>query len=749
MRRALLALCLAACTRARPPLRTAAMDARPAHAAPPDAAVDAPREVSSDAPSVPASLEAVVEAVRRIEHREAWDLAAALPAEVQRTREVRYLRARLAMLVDRPADAVPLTEGLAELLPALRVEVLRLRAQALARSDRHTEARAAYERLAADGGGARDLAAAAMAGLAAGDLPAAVLVMRTWATTPPPGLGRARAWRTAADALERAGERDAAVACWRRLAVDEPDDAHAPDALAALTRLGAPLSPEQTLARAANLLERARQAEAITTLESMPQGPARTSTRRQHLLGRALYAARGRYAEAHVALREASRDPSNEHRGEDAFLAARALARADRDDESVRAFDEVARVDRGRWGHEAAFRAAWLNTHHANRAVAIERFQRFLRERLDAPARLRVDAAWHLGWALLESGRFREAAEALDRSAEMATHHLERGRGRYWAAVARKRLGDRDGAVTGWRGLIAHRPLTWYALLAESRLRAEGLEVPTPTPPPAARPVPPLTLPAAARWLHALGFDHDAADLVADEETRLRASVPSDRADEAMAALWTSLGEARRAFVLSSRHADHLDELPTEATRWVWDAGFPRPHAARVEAAEDEQQLPRHYLFAIMRQESAFNDRDVSSARAIGLLQMIPPTTRRVAQTLGLPFREELLFQPAYNIRVGGWYIGRLFHQYRAALPRAIGAFNAGPGAMGRWVRQWPDDEVDLFVERIPFDETRTYVRRVIQNLARYRYLYGPRDAGWPLRVDLRTRGEVDVLVDY
>ncbi|MFO0629133.1 MAG: transglycosylase SLT domain-containing protein [Polyangiales bacterium] len=653
MRRALLALTLAACTRARPPLRTAAMDARPAPTVPADASVDAPREVASDTPSVPPSLEAVVEAVRRIEHREAWDLAAALPADAQRTREVRYLRARLALLVDRPAEAIPLTEGLAELLPALRIDVLRLRAQALARSDRHAEARAAFERLAAEGGSARDRSAAVLEAVAAGDATGVLPALRGWATTPPAGIGRARAWRTAAEALERAGERDAAVACWRRLAVDEPDDAHAPDALAALSRLNAPLSPELTLTRAANLLERARQAEAIATLEAMPPGPARTSTRRQHLLGRALYAARGRYAEAHVALREASRDPNNEHRGEDAFLSARSLARADRDDESVRAFDEVARVDRGRWGHEAAFRAAWLNTHHANRAVAIERFQRFLRERIDAPARLRVEAAWHLGWALLESGRHREAAEALDRSAELATHHLERGRGRYWAAVARKRLGDRDGAVAGWQGLIAHRPLTWYALLAESRLRAEGVEVPTPAPPPVARAAPAITMPAAARWLHALGFDHDAADLVADEESRLRGSVPSDRADEAMAALWTSLGEARRAFVLSSRHADQLDDLPTEATRWIWDAGFPRPHAPRVEAAEDEQQLPRHYLFAIMRQESAFNDRDVSSARAIGLLQMIPPTTRRVAQTLGLPFREELLFQPAYNIRVG------------------------------------------------------------------------------------------------
>jgi hypothetical protein len=68
---------------------------------------------------------------------------------------------------------------------------------------------------------------------------------------------------------------------------------------------------------------------------------------------------------------------------------------------------------------------------------------------------------------------------------------------------------------------------------------------------------------------------------------------------------------------------------------------------------------------------------------------------------------------------------------------------------MNRWVQGFGGEDLDVFVERIPFDETRTYVRRVTQNLARYRYLYGPPGAGWPLRVDLRTRAEVDVLVDY
>jgi soluble lytic murein transglycosylase len=150
-----------------------------------------------------------------------------------------------------------------------------------------------------------------------------------------------------------------------------------------------------------------------------------------------------------------------------------------------------------------------------------------------------------------------------------------------------------------------------------------------------------------------------------------------------------------------------------------------------------------------MRQESSYNPRDVSNARAIGLLQMIPPTTRNVARTLGIEFHEELLFEPEYNVRTGGWYIGRLFQQYGGVLPRAIGAFNGGPGAMNRWVRQWPTLELDAFVERIPYDETRTYVRRVVQNLARYRYLYGPRDAGWPLQMPLSAEPRIENVVDY
>lgn len=741
------ALTLTTCVRDTPrPRQVHGLDARSARRA--DAAVDALGD-ALDAPAVPTSLDDAVAAVRRGDFRAVRSAMRRLPEGVQRSREGRYLSARAAFELGEHDAAAALLRGLGEEIPALRVDIQRMEAQALARGDHHAEARAAFEALAAEGGGERDRAMAAIESLAAGDAERAARTMRTWASDPPSGVDRARAWKQCATAFEALHDDAAAAGCWRRIAIDEPDSGHADAALNALRRLDADLTPAQSLERAANLIERARYPEALTTLNALAPGRGAFEARRTHLIGRAYYGMRGHYAEASQSLTAAGLNPDNPDRDEDTFMAARALSRADHDDEAVRAYDALARDRTGRWPDEAAFRAAWLEAHHERVDSAVGRFRAYLQSRPDAPERQRIEAWWHLGWTLYRAGRFAEAIEPLARSGALATHHLERGRGQYWSALARARTADEAGAVAGWQRIIEERPLTWYALLAESRLRERNVEVVPLSEPPAARPSPEVALPAKTRWLSALGFDHEAGAALNAVEDRLRRTVPSDRADESLARAYLSIGEARRAFILSSRHADALDPLPTAESRWVWDTGFPRPHAPLIEAAEDASGMPRHYLYAIMRQESGFNGRDVSNARAIGLLQMIPPTTRRVAQTLQLEYREEMLFDPAYNIRVGGWYIGRLYQQYHGVLPRAVGSFNAGPGAMNRWIQSFGGEDLDVFVERIPFDETRNYVRRVVQNLARYRYLYGPRDAAYPLRLPLRAEEAVDTLVDY
>lgn len=698
---------------------------------------------------VPPSLATVIEAVRREDFREARARFERVPESERRTREGRYLGGRIALALGDDAQAVRFLHGLGNEIPALAVDIERLEAGALARLGRHADARALYEQLARRTGSARDRALAAEQAQAQGDRSAAAAVMRSWPDNPPPGMDRVRAWRHAAQVLEATGDVAGAVRAWKRIVIDEPDAHAVSEARAALVRLGASLTVEETLARAERLNARARYVETIAELSALTPGTGANETRRLHILGRALFYARNRYAEAHTVLRAAAEREDNPDRDEDAFLSARALARANRDDEAVTEYDRVARAVHGHWGDEAAFRAAWIVARQNRVEQAVERFRAILRERTSARAQLRAEAAWELGWILYNNGRFAEAIEALERSSELATSSLERGRGTYWAAMARWRSGDRDGAVRTFQRLVAERPLTWYALLAQSRLRGLNVVVSPPADPAPRRPAPVVPLPENVRWLRALGFEREGGALLAAQEDQLRAHLPRERADEALGLLYLEMGEAHRAYALAQRHGAGLDHEPTPETRWVWDCAYPRPYAHWVEAAEDRAGLPRHYLYAIMRQESAFNPRDVSNARAIGLLQMIPPTTRRVAQELGIEYREELLFEPEYNIRVGGHYIGRLFAQYRGVLPRAVGAFNAGPGAMNRWVERWASLETDAFVENIPYDETRTYVRRVLQNLARYRYLYGPRGDDWPLRIELTADARIERMVDY
>ena len=127
-----------------------------------------------------------------------------------------------------------------------------------------------------------------------------------------------------------------------------------------------------------------------------------------------------------------------------------------------------------------------------------------------------------------------------------------------------------------------------------------------------------------------------------------------------------------------------------------------------------------------MRQESGYDPDAVSRADAIGLLQVLPSSGRRIADQRGLPFSRDRLFDPHQNIRLGAAEIAAEWGRFRIegtdVQPLAIAAYNAGGARVQRWLHETGPVDLDLFVERIPFDETRNYVRRVTSHFARYRY---------------------------
>ena len=110
---------------------------------------------------------------------------------------------------------------------------------------------------------------------------------------------------------------------------------------------------------------------------------------------------------------------------------------------------------------------------------------------------------------------------------------------------------------------------------------------------------------------------------------------------------------------------------------------------------------------------------------ARGLLQIMPDTGERLARDLGLaPFAPDDLFDPRVNLRLGTHYLGELSAQFGGRLSAAVGSYNAGPNAVARWIAARGSLEDDEWVESIPYEQTRTYVKRVLRSLRAYEILY-------------------------
>ena len=126
-----------------------------------------------------------------------------------------------------------------------------------------------------------------------------------------------------------------------------------------------------------------------------------------------------------------------------------------------------------------------------------------------------------------------------------------------------------------------------------------------------------------------------------------------------------------------------------------------------------------------MRQESSFDAGAHSGADARGLMQVIPATGRRIAQAKGeSDFEDAHLMRPQVSVAFGGWYLAQLLARYGGNFALAAASYNAGPLAVDGWIRQRAPLPTDVFIEDIPFRETRQYTKNVVGNTVAYHELY-------------------------
>jgi len=141
---------------------------------------------------------------------------------------------------------------------------------------------------------------------------------------------------------------------------------------------------------------------------------------------------------------------------------------------------------------------------------------------------------------------------------------------------------------------------------------------------------------------------------------------------------------------------------------------YPRPYAADVATAVSLTAVEPNVLYGVLRQESLFRSDAASSAGALGVAQLTPATARETARRWKLPApKRDDLFDPRISITLGAARFAELLEQFDGQLPVALGAYNAGASAAARWLPPVPTDS-DVWIENIPYNETRAYVRRVL-----------------------------------
>lgn len=185
----------------------------------------------------------------------------------------------------------------------------------------------------------------------------------------------------------------------------------------------------------------------------------------------------------------------------------------------------------------------------------------------------------------------------------------------------------------------------------------------------------------------------------------------------ALGAAYAEQGEWHRAFAAGARF---LAQTPCLS---AYKLAYPQAWAESVRRWSREYGVDPLLVWAVMREESGFLPTAVSSAGARGLMQLLPSTARWIAEEkLGLPYREELLFDPDYNIRLGTWYLRHLLDQFDGNVAWAVAAYHGGPGNLRRWTAGLRDPLDFPAALRAP--ETREYLGKVLNAWLIYRWLY-------------------------
>ena len=344
-------------------------------------------------------------------------------------------------------------------------------------------------------------------------------------------------------------------------------------------------------------------------------------------------------------------------------------------------------------------------------------------------------AAWKIGWRAYRAQRYDETARLYERAAADFPHSDFRPAWLYWAGVAHEQLGDRTIADARYLLTAADYLNSYYGRLATVRLMGRQAVPRLVTASAVAEPQPEAVVPppnaGVIRMLLALELYDDAlnelrfAERVTGSSALTEATISwvhqkqgqfeaGSRRFNLVRGAITSMRRAYPQFMASGGEA-----LPREIQTVI----FPLAYWDMIRAQAAEHDLDPFLVAALVAQESTFVPDIKSYAKAVGLMQLMPATARQYAKRVGIKYTSSTLTNPEANIKLGTAYFADKIREFGDA-SLALASYNAGEGAVHRWMNERPGLPRDEFVDDIPYPQTQNYVKRIMGTAEDYRRLY-------------------------
>ncbi|MEN0059131.1 MAG: transglycosylase SLT domain-containing protein, partial [Bdellovibrio sp.] len=333
-------------------------------------------------------------------------------------------------------------------------------------------------------------------------------------------------------------------------------------------------------------------------------------------------------------------------------------------------------------------------------------------------------------WNYYKLGKWAEAKNSFEQMRDSVKEPSDKARARFWLARSLEKIDDTAGAQAERQALLVEDPLGYYGVLATRELkrdfpplRSESDELQSLSLLSLGELPPSLRL--TTEWLIAVdekAFAEKALNHAVDDLKKK--NVTSEE-------VWLTIssGYARTGLYLPLFAAigSLQPEVKDRLLRDHPDLLFPQPYSEIIAEAASKSDIPQEFIYSIIRQESAFNPEARSPADAFGLMQLLPSIAKSLAKQNSLAYEDALdLFKPEINVPLGAFELKSLMKRYRNQFILAVSGYNANAGAIRGWLNTRHRPDSVEFIEEIPYEETRSYVKLVMRNYVFYQRLLNP-----------------------